>query len=200
MGLSDIDHAMRKILVLDGHPHDDRDHYVHALASAYVKGAEELHEVRRIDLARLDFPILRDPGDWKSGEAVENLHEVHEAVDWADHLVILYPLWLGDVPALLKALLEQVARPGFAIQPKQHGLYRKLLKGKSARLIVTMGMPAAAYSIFFRSHSVKSFKRNILHFVGVSPVRVTLIGRVDKGDAYRRKWLEKVEGLGRFGR
>ncbi len=173
---------------------------MHALATAYVKGAEELHEVRRIDLAKLDFPVLRDPGVWKSGKAVESLHEVHAAVDWADHLVILYPLWLGDVPALLKALLEQVARPGFAIQPKEHGLYTKLLKGKSARLIVTMGMPAAAYSIFFRAHSVKSLKRNILHFVGVSPVRVTLIGRVDKGDAYRKKWLGKVERLGRFGR
>lgn len=191
---------MRKILVLDGHPHDNRDHYVHALATAYAKGAEELHEVRRIDLAKLDFPVLRDPEDWKSGAAVESLHEVRAAVDWADHLVVLYPLWLGDVPALLKALLEQLARPGFAIQPKEHGLYRKLLKGKSARVIVTMGMPAMAYTIFFRAHSVKSLKRNILHFVGISPVRITLIGHIDKGDAYRRKWLGKVERLGRFGR
>lgn len=191
---------MRRILVLDGHPNNNRDHFVHALATAYVKGAEDLHEVRRIDLAKLDFPVLRDPEDWKSGEVPDGLREVQEAMAWADHIVIPYPLWLGDVPALLKALLEQVARPGFAVGPQEHGLYTKLLKGKSARLIVTMGMPAAAYSVWFRAHSVKSLKRNILHFAGVSPVRISLIGSVDKSDEYRKKWLRKIERLGRFGR
>jgi hypothetical protein len=63
-----------------------------------------------------------------------------------------------------------------------------------------MGMPAAAYSLWFRAHSVKSLKRNILQFAGVSPVRISLIGSVDKGDNYRKKWLRKIERLGRFGR
>ncbi|WP_336985646.1 NAD(P)H-dependent oxidoreductase [Altererythrobacter aquiaggeris] len=191
---------MRCILVLDGHPHNDPDHYVHALASAYIKGAEELHEVRRVDLSKLDFPVLRDPDDWNSHTAPQGLAKVQEAMRWADHIVILYPLWLGDVPALLKAMLEQVARPGFAVEPAENGLYRQLLKGKSARLIVTMGMPAAAYSLFFRAHSVKSFKRNILHFAGVSPVRLSLMGSVAKSDDYRKTWLRKVERLGRSGR
>ena len=33
---------------------------------------------------------------------------------WAQHLVLMFPLWLGDMPALMKAFLEQVARPGLA--------------------------------------------------------------------------------------
>ena len=191
---------MRRILILDGHPHTDRDHFIHALASAYVEGAQDLHETCRIDLANLEFPVLRDPEEWKSGALPEGLRGVQEAITWADHLVILYPLWLGDCPALLKALLEQVARPGFAVEPAESGLFHKLLKGKSARLIVSMGMPAAAYSLYFRAHSVKSLKRNILQFVGISPVRISLVGHVDKGEAYRKKWLTKVEKLGRFGR
>jgi len=192
--------SMRRILVLDGHPDGDRDHYVHALASAYAKGADELNEVRRIDLATLDFPVLRDPEDWKTGKLPEGLREVSEAIAWADHLVIPYPLWLGGPPALLQALLEQVARPGIALEQKEHGLYRKLLKGKSARLIVTMGMPAAAYCLWYRAHSVKSLKRNILQFAGVSPVHITLIGSVDSGEDYRKKWLRRVERLGLRGR
>ena len=32
-----------------------------------------------------------------------------------EHLVIVFPLWLGDMPAVLKGFFEQVLRPGFAI-------------------------------------------------------------------------------------
>lgn len=191
---------MSKVLILNGHPHDSPDHFVYALASAYAAGADDIHEVRRIDIARLDFPILRDPAQWKDGALPDGLHEAQEALVWADHLVILYPLWLGDMPALLKGFLEQIARPGIAVEPKKSGLYRKLLKGKSARVIVTMGMPAAAYMLYFRGHSVKSFRRNILEFVGIKPVRLTIVGNVEVSDRLRRKWLAKVERLGRWAR
>src|SRR3546814_10287671 len=77
---------------------------------------------------------------------------------WADHLVILYPLWLGDVPALLKGFLEQILRPGFAIDEGSTGMSAKLLTGRSARIIVTMGMPAPIYRLFFRAHSLKSLE------------------------------------------
>ncbi len=191
---------MGKILILNGHPHDDPQHFVHGLADAYAAGANGRHETRRIDIAKLDFPLLRDPADWHEGKAPDSLRETQEALGWADHLVVIYPLWLGDMPALLKGFLEQVLRPGFAMQPKTGGLYHKLLIGKSARLIVTMGMPAAAYTLFFRAHSVKSFKRNILKFVGFKPVHLSIIGNVERSAKHRRRWLAKVKRLGRAGR
>jgi putative NADPH-quinone reductase len=191
---------MSRILIVNGHPHDDLDHFVHALVRAYAAGAETAHEVRQISIARLDFPILRDPEDWLKGEVPAGLKRAQEDIAWAEHVVILYPLWLGDVPALLKAFLEQVSRPGFAIQPLEHGLFEKLLKGKSARIIVTMGMPAAAYRLWFRQHSVQSLKHNVLQLVGFSPVRVSLIGNVEGSDAHRRRWLEKVQKMGARGR
>ena len=187
---------MRCILVLNGHPHNDADHYVHALASAYAASASERHEVRRVDLAKLDFPILRNPADWISGELPAGLKEAMDALIWADHVVILYPLWMGEMPALLKAMLEQLARPGVAIERLENGSYKKLLKGKSGRLIVTMGMPSRIYSVWFRAHSVKSLKRSILGFAGISPVKVSLVGNVEGSSAHRRKWLRKVEKLG----
>ncbi len=185
---------------MNGHPHDGPEHFVHALASAYEAGASARHEVRRIDIAKLDFPILRDPTDWKSRELPSGLREAQEALAWANHLVVLYPLWLGDMPALLKGFLEQIARPGIAMEPKQNGLYQKLLTGKSARVFVTMGMPRAAYMLFFRGHSVKSFKRNILKFVGIKPVRLSIVGNVEGSNAARQKWLQRAERLGRRGK
>ena len=191
---------MARILIVDGHPSANRNHYIHALASAYYGGGQNAHETRRIDIAQLDFPVLCEPEQWDGKEVPPDIKYAQDQITWADHIVLLYPLWLGDVPARLKAFLEQVARPGFAMEERENGTFKKLLKGKSARLIVTMGMPTPIYRLWFQAHSVKSLKRNILQFMGFNPVRVTLIGHVERGADYRREWLEKVERLGATGR
>ena len=108
------------------------------------------------------------------------IRDAQESLIWAQHVVILYPLWLGSMPSLLKAFLEQVMRPGFAFgEGRQRGLPKKLLAGRSARVIITMGMPGPFYRIFYRAHSLKSLERNILRFVGFAPVRSLIIGGVE---------------------
>jgi putative NADPH-quinone reductase len=124
---------------------------------------------------------------------------VQQDIAWAEHLVFFFPLWLGGMPAVLKGLLEQVARPGFALSSLDGtGLPKKLLAGRSARLVVTMGMPALVYRWYFRAHSLKALERNILGFVGIAPVRETLVGSVEGLDeAERKEWLAKLAALGR---
>ena len=92
-----------------------------------------------------------------------------------------------------------MARPGFAFRAdKGNPFGQKGLAGRSARVIVTMGMPALVYRFYFRAHSVKSLERNILGFVGIAPVNETLIGGVDQlGDDGRAKWLARLASLGR---
>jgi putative NADPH-quinone reductase len=126
------------------------------------------------------------------------LNNARATIQWADHLVVVFPLWLGDMPAYLKGFFEQVLRPGFAFAAGERGPFsKKLLTGKSARLIVTMGMPAAVYRFYFRAHSVKNLERNILGFCGIAPIDETLIGMVDAPDnAVREQWLAKVRVLG----
>lgn len=102
------------------------------------------------------------------------------------------------MPALVKGFLEQVARPGFAFNYDDKNPFgKKGLSGRSARVVVTMGMPALVYRWFYRAHSVKSLERNILGFVGFSPVSETLVGMAGnmKPEA-ARKWLGKLEKLG----
>jgi putative NADPH-quinone reductase len=80
-------------------------------------------------------------------------------------------------------------------------MWKKLLKGKSARIVVTMGMPALIYRWYFGAHSVKSLERNILAFVGISPIRTSIIGMIEHPDNSRReKWLRTLEALGNKGR
>jgi putative NADPH-quinone reductase len=170
-----------KIVVIQGNPDPAGGHFGHALAAAYADAAKAAgHEVRTIEVAKLEFPLLRTSAEWQAGEPAQAIRQAQEAIGWAQHLLIVFPLWLGDMPAVLKAFFEQALRPGFALGKAQTGrMPPKLLKGRSARIVVTMGMPAFFYRIVYRAHSVKSLKRNILEFCGVHPVRTTLIGMVE---------------------
>jgi len=190
--------AQRSILIIDGHPDPDPAHFVHALALAYAKGAAA-HDVKSLRIADLDFPVLSNPKEWMEQEPPASIVAVQKQIKSAEHLVILYPLWLGDMPALLKAFLEQTLRPEFAFRYGSGMMPEKLLTGRSARLIVTMGMPSLAYELFYRAHSVKSFQRNILNFVGLAPVKRTIVGSVESGGRHRRRWLEKIRALGAAG-
>lgn len=190
----------KRILLLQGHPDHRQRHFGHALAEAYAQGARDAgHEVQTIEVASLDFPLLRSKQDWDVGDAPAALQPSQQAIQWAEHLMLFFPLWLGGMPALLKGFLEQVARPGFALsRPEAGGFPQKLLAGRSARVVVTMGMPAPVYRWYFRAHSVKALERNILGFVGIAPVHETLVGIVDgMKEAQRQKWLRKLEELGR---
>jgi putative NADPH-quinone reductase len=187
----------KKVLVINGHPDPRPERFVHALADAYAEGAAAAgHEVRRIALGELDVPLLGRREDWEDAPVPPSLRDAVAAIEWADHIVIAYPLWLGDVPALLKAFLEQIGRPGVAIAKGERTMSPGLWTGRSARLVVTMGMPAFVYNWYFGAHSVKSLKRNILNFVGISPVRASIVGMVEGSAESRAEWLETMRRLG----
>ena len=105
------------------------------------------------------------------------------------------------MPALLKGFFEQVFRPGFATEPVDGGKkWARLLKGKSAHIVVTMGMPAFAYRWFYGAHGLKSLERNILKFTGVGPIRESLIGMVEECQQHRVRWLDKMYNYGKKAR
>jgi len=190
-----------KIALIQGHPDPAGGHFCHALADAYAQAAREGgHEVRPIEVAQLEFPLLQSAAQWEGDVPPGPILGAQETLAWAQHVVIVFPLWLGDMPARLKGFLEQALRPGFAIGKAQPGrFWKKLLGGRSARLIVTMGMPAFFYRVYYRAHSVKSLQRNILEFCGISPVRSSLVGTIDSATA-RQIALAKIQMLGRAGK
>jgi putative NADPH-quinone reductase len=189
-----------RILLIQGHPDASEPHLCHALGASYAAGAQDGgHSVRQVNVAELDFPLLRSQKAWEADPLPAILRQAQEDIGWAEHIVLFFPLWLGDMPAILKGFLEQVARPGFAFTREAGGspFTNKGLKGRSARVVVTMGMPGLIYRWYFRAHSIKSLERNILGFVGISPVHETLIGMVGnlkKDEADR--WLGKMKILG----
>jgi len=192
--------AASRILIIQGHPDPAGQHFCHALADSYGGAATAAaREIRRLDVARLDFPILRSKNDWDTGDVPPGVAQAQRDIAWAEHLVLIFPLWLGGMPALLKGFLEQVLRPGFAIGAAQGEAGAKLLEGRSARVVVTMGMPAFVYRWYFGAHSIRSLERNILRFVGIAPVHRSLIGLVEAKSGWRERWLTALARLGRRG-
>ena len=192
-----------KIVIVQGHPDPGAEHLCHALANSYGLGAKEAgHEVREINISQLDYPLLRTQQDYDEGTPPDVIKHAQDDLAWADHIVLVYPLWLGTMPALLKGFLEQVLRPGFATSKVEKGSsWQKMLKGKSARIVITMGMPALAYRWYYRAHSLKSLERNILKFCGIGPIQENLFGLVEGvSDEKRSGWLEQMNKLGHEGK
>ncbi len=193
----------RRILLIEGHPDPDPARFLHALAEAYAEGAAEAgHAVERIAIGTLGLEFLRTKTEWDSAPPAPPIAACQQAIARAEHIVLLYPLWLGTMPAMLKAFLEQALRPGFAFGTGSGTKgYAPLLKGRSVRVVVTMGMPALVYRWWFGAHSLKSLERNILRFVGLGPIRETLIGLVEgMGAGKRAAWIGTMRRLGREGR
>ncbi|WP_142850452.1 NAD(P)H-dependent oxidoreductase [Telmatospirillum sp. J64-1] len=190
----------KRIVIIQGHPTPGGGCFCHALAEAYARGAAEGgHETRLVPVAELSFPLVRTKDEWDRDQPPPDIAASQQDIAWAQHLVIFYPLWLGTKPAVLKGFLEQTFRPGFAIGGWREGRMEKLLTGRSARVVVTMGMPAFVYRWYFGAHSLKSLERNILNFCGISPIRESLIGRIEASARKRQDWLEKMQALGRRG-
>ena len=113
--------------------------------------------------------------------------------------MFVFPLWCGDMPAIMKGFIERVLqRDLLTIRAAGGKAVWKILKGKSARVIMTMGMPGWFYRWYFGAHALKLRKRNILHFTGVRAVRSTIYGMIEAvSDNKRKEWLREVEVLGR---
>lgn len=188
----------RTIAIIQGHPDPAGGRLCHALADAYADGAAKAgHAVHRVEIAQIDFPLLKTKEAFETGQLPVSLEPARKAIMAADHIVLVFPLWLGAQPAVVKGFLEQVMRPGVAFAYQEKAMPKKLLAGKSTRVVVTMGMPAFVYRLFYRSHGLKALRRNILAFVGIGPVRETVIGLVEgqKADGVRR-WLDRMRALG----
>jgi len=193
----------KRILIIDGHPDPAAQRFNHAIVSAYREEAIGAgHEVRSVALADLSFPLVHTKAEFDCIATCASVTSLQADILWCDHIVIVYPLWLGSMPALLKGLFEQIFRPSFAFaQTTYRDRPKGILRGKSARVIVTMGMPAPVYRWYFGAHSLKSLEHNILAFCGIGPIRSSVIGSVGiASTAHHRRWIARIRELGRDAR
>lgn len=191
---------MTRILILNGHPDPACKNFCAALAQAYEEGAKAAgHETQRIDVGTLNLPPIHTAQEFAGPATQDGATAAQGAILWCEHLVIVHPLWLGAAPAVLKGFFEQVFRNGFAIPApgKSKGFPVGLLKGRSVRTVVTMGMPGFIYRWMFGAFAVRAMERSMLRLSGFGPIRRSLIGGMgDLKPDRAKRLLDEMRRLG----
>lgn len=187
----------KKIAIIVGHP--DAESYNFAIAEAYKTGAEKSGaDVRMIFIKDLAFNPNLEFGYRKRTELEPDLIESQNTLKWADHIVWIYPVWWGSVPAIMKGFIDRVLLPGFAFKKREGSVWwDKYFTGKTSRLICTLDQPPWYYTLINGAPSHKAMKKLTMNFIGVSSVKITSIGpiRLSK-EKFRKGWLDKIERLG----
>lgn len=189
---------MKKILIINGHP--DKESFNYALSKSYKLGTEKSNtEVKIINIRELNFNPNLEFGYRKRTELEPDLLETQNKLKWADHLVWIYPVWWGSLPAIMKGFIDRVLLPGFAFKKRANSLWSdKYLTNKTARIICTLDQPSWYYRWYYKRPSTNAMKKLTLHFIGVKKVKVTTIGPIRMSEEkFRKKWLKKVEKLGK---
>lgn len=194
---------MKKILVLLGHP--DKETFNGSLADAY-EGSAKLagHEVRRKNVGDLQFDPLLHKGYKVIQELEPDLKELQEDFRWAEHIVIIYPLWWSSMPALFKGLFDRMWLPAFAFRfikapdGKSTMGWNRLLKGRTARVVVTLKNIPFVERFMFGDYTAE-LVHAILRFAGIK-VKLTEIGNVEAlSDRARAQVVKNIANLARKG-
>jgi len=191
---------MKKILIIQGNP--KKESLCGVLAQAYLEEAKKAnHDVKLIELKDLKFDLNLHVG-YKEEQILEpDLIAAQKEIKEANHLVFIFPNWWSSMPALLKGFFDRVFLPGFAFKYRTKSpIPEKLLKGRSARIIITMDAPEWYYKWFNKAPGLAALKIGTLEFSGITPVKSTCLGPVRKAPKERiENFIKKVRKIGSKG-
>ncbi len=191
---------MAKIFILMGNP-DAHETLGNEIALCYEAGARTAgHEVRRTNIGDLQFDPILHKGYKEIQQLEPDLLKVQEDMKWADHFVLIYPLWWASMPALLKGMWDRLFIPGFAFHFHKNGLgWDKLLAGKTARVIITSKNWPLVERVLFGDFKNEVGKA-LLGFAGYK-VRMTEVGNAEGlSDGEKEGWMRKIGALARKAR
>ena len=198
------------ILVINGHP--DKESYCQAIFQTIVENiVSKRHELEMVNLNEEEFdPVLRYGYRQRMKENPFILRS-QELIQWADHLIFVYPIWWSSMPSLLKGWIDRVFTPGIAYSANNRGSFilnylrgkqfKKLLKGKTASIYATSMAPTWWYKVFSGpinipdSYGISVLKNAVLNHCGIKTKRVSILGELGREvntSSTRQKFLQKV--------
>ncbi|MFI0396248.1 NAD(P)H-dependent oxidoreductase [Paracoccus jiaweipingae] len=185
-----------QVLLIDGHPDDDRlsAHLLDAYAAALPAGTG----VTRLALRDLRFDPVLHRG-YRAAQPLEpDLSAATQQLLAADHIVLAHPLWWGAEPALVKGFYDRVFLPGTTFRYHDSDpFWDGLLKGRSADLLVTLDTPEFWLRLRFGNPFGRRMRHQVWGFCGVAPLRTRYFGPVRRGGAAKRMagWQRQVQRL-----
>lgn len=194
-----------KIYIFLGNP-DKEGTLGASLADTYESAARAAgHEVRRANIGDLSFDPILHKGYRTIQELEPDLKQVQEDVKWCDHFVVVYPIWWSTMPAILKGMIDRMWLPAFAFRfiktpsGKSTMGWHRLLKGKTARVIVTL-KNQAWLEHFMYGNFTSDIANAILRFSGFK-VCITEVGNAEAlSERAKTAWQKRITTLARAGR
>lgn len=183
---------MKKILIINGNPARERKTLCAALAEAYANGAKASgSDVKSIALTTLTFDPILYEGYNKDQPLEPDLQMLRDAMVQAEHWVLVFPLWMGLPPALVKGFLERTITRGFAFEYNgKYPVALPVLKGKSVHIIITCGMPRFVYRWLSGQPTSKAL-RTLFKLCGMKVTGITVCGSVAEHSPEATKRYER---------
>lgn len=188
---------MSQVLVLNGNPKNNS--LCKGLAEAYADGVRTTGgDVTVIHIADLNFDSDLKQGYEEIPPLEDDLNFLQSAIKEATHILVLSPVWWGTIPAKLKGLFDRVLLPGFAYKfEKGKAIQKKLLKGKTSRVVVTMDAPGWYYRFLLGDPIIKTLKKTILEFCGIKVKNISRFGPVRSStDQKKESWFQFMKNAG----
>ncbi len=193
----------KKIFLLLGHP--DKSGMCGKLADAYEAGAREGgHELQRLNVGEMQFDPILHQGYRARQELEPDLQKFQQLIGWADHFVIVYPVWWLGMPAPMKGLFDRAWLPGSAFRyikmksGKRTVFWHRMYRGRTARTILMSGTQPLLERLFPGNVNAQ-LKWGLLWFAGFS-VRSLWFGPSENiAVPVCDTWCDKVYELGKKG-
>lgn len=188
---------MEKVLVINANPKSRS--FCKLMAEHYAATASAKRQVTLVHLSELQFQADLSQGYDEKQQLEPDLVLFQQQLQWAEHIVLICPVWWGGMPAKLKGLFDRVLLPGFAFvyQPGK-AIPDQLLRGRTCELLLTLDTPVFWYKWWQGNPLYFQLTRTILGFVGIKNQASHYFGPVLTADAAKRqRWLDKVQRLAR---
>jgi NAD(P)H dehydrogenase (quinone) len=132
----------------------------------YLKKQNKKYEI--LDLYKLNYnPILEAEEHYTAGnrKISKQNKEIQNKIKKANHLIFIYPIWWGTMPAILKGFFDRILTPRFAYI-YEDALPKGLLTHTKATIFITSGSPEI-YKYIQLKRPQWHIQKDILKFCGI---------------------------------
>lgn len=184
---------MKTTLIITAHP--STAGFTHCIAKTYADGVKEsggTAEIIDLYQSKLTPPVLKfeDKKMWPNSP---ELKKMQEKISAANELVLVFPVWWGDCPGVMKNWFDVTFCAGFGFKYGPRGPIG-LLRGKTAKIIATSDGPGWLYGNPLSPLRI-NWTRLRMPFCGIKASLHVLGEMRKKSDIQRKKILKKTHSL-----
>ena len=194
-----------KTLIIFNHPHEGS--YCQAILKAVKRGLKKGgHPCKTINLDKDRFdPVMREKdllafvvygktGDITQADVDPRVLRYKEKLEWAERIVMIFPIWWMNLPAMMKGFIDKVVFPGIFYNMEDGNLVSRLRSLRQVTIITTMNTPADIYREHFGNSIEGSLIKGTFNQIGIHDVEWISLNMVKQSGQDRREfWLEEIE-------